>query len=182
MKEELYPRKKELDILEWWKINSSKYPVLSRIARDILAISASTVPSKFAFSSGERIVSDYRSSLSCSTVEALICQQDFLRTPDLERFKAASLEPVSQRKKIKWDRVPRPVCLRPRGLRLGRPRRGAPPRRLRKKPPREGRASRGPSPPGQALPRPPSIRLPREAFPGGRSYGVSRRAPRPAHG
>lgn len=92
MKEELYPRKKELDILEWWKINSPKYPVLSTIARDILAISVSTVPSEAAFSSGGRIVSDYRSSLSCSTVEALICLQDWLRTDDLEKYKGVSLE------------------------------------------------------------------------------------------
>lgn len=92
LKEELYPRKKELDILEWWKINSLKYPVLSTIARDILAISASTVPSESAFSSGGRIVSDYRSSLSCSTVEALICLQDWLRTTDPEKYKGVSLE------------------------------------------------------------------------------------------
>lgn len=96
LKEELYPWKKELDILEWWKINSPKYPVLSTIAHDILAILASTVPSESAFSSGGRIVSEYRSSLSSSTVEALICLQDWLRTADPEKYKSTSLEPEEE--------------------------------------------------------------------------------------
>lgn len=77
--EELTPRKEEVDILQWWKISSSKYPVLSKMARDILAIPASTVPSESAFSTGGRVISDYRSSLAGSTVEALICLQDWFR-------------------------------------------------------------------------------------------------------
>jgi hypothetical protein len=60
LKEELLPRKKEVDILQWWKVNSSKYPMLSKMARDILAIPASTVPSESAFSTGGRVVSDRR--------------------------------------------------------------------------------------------------------------------------
>jgi hypothetical protein len=78
-KEELTPRKVEVDILEWWKINSIKYPVLSKMARDILAIPASTIPSESAFSTGGRVISDYRGSLACSTVEALVCLQDWLK-------------------------------------------------------------------------------------------------------
>jgi Sec-independent protein translocase protein TatA len=79
LKEELTARKAEVDILEWWKINSSKYPVLSKMARDILAISASTVPSESAFSTGGRVISDYSSGLVCSTVEALVCLQDWFK-------------------------------------------------------------------------------------------------------
>ena len=79
LKDELLPRKEEVDILEWWKTNVSKYPVLSTMARDILAIPASTVPSESAFSTGGRVVSDYRSSLTPSTVEVLICLQDWLK-------------------------------------------------------------------------------------------------------
>uniref|UniRef100_A0ACD5X2F8 Uncharacterized protein n=1 Tax=Avena sativa TaxID=4498 RepID=A0ACD5X2F8_AVESA len=82
LKEELTPRKEEVDILQWWKISSSKYPVLSKMARDILAIPASTVPSESAFSTGGRVISDYRSSLACSTIEALICLQDWFRAAD----------------------------------------------------------------------------------------------------
>ena len=38
------------DILLWWKANSSKYPILSQITRDVLAISVSTIASESAFS------------------------------------------------------------------------------------------------------------------------------------
>ena len=40
------------DILGWWKSNGSKYPILSRIARDILVILISTIASELAFSIG----------------------------------------------------------------------------------------------------------------------------------
>jgi hypothetical protein len=61
-------------------MQSPKYPILARIACDLLAIPASTVASESAFSTGSRIISDYRSSLSSKTVEALVCLQDWFRT------------------------------------------------------------------------------------------------------
>ena len=38
------------DILAWWKVNASRYPILSLMAKDVLAMSVSTVPSESAFS------------------------------------------------------------------------------------------------------------------------------------
>ena len=61
------------EILSWWKLNSSKYPILSEIARDVLAIPVSTVASEAAFSTGGRVVDQFRSSLSPKLVECLIC-------------------------------------------------------------------------------------------------------------
>ena len=72
----------ELDILQYWKMHSGTYPTLARMARDILAVPASTVASESAFSSAERTVSDYRSRLKSETIEALICFQDWLRSED----------------------------------------------------------------------------------------------------
>ncbi|KAH9685443.1 hypothetical protein KPL70_013956 [Citrus sinensis] len=46
------PSNDKLKILLWWKVNGSKYPILQKIARDILAIPVSTVASEFAFSTG----------------------------------------------------------------------------------------------------------------------------------
>ncbi|KAK9174956.1 hypothetical protein WN944_026960 [Citrus x changshan-huyou] len=68
------------DILLWWKANSSKYPILSQIARDVLAIPVSTVASESAFSTGGRILDEYRSSMTPDMVEALILTQNWLRT------------------------------------------------------------------------------------------------------
>jgi hypothetical protein len=70
----------DLDILQYWKMYSTRYPVLACMARDILAVPASTVASESAFSTGERTVSDYRSRLKSETIEALICLQDWLRS------------------------------------------------------------------------------------------------------
>ncbi|XP_054791204.1 zinc finger BED domain-containing protein RICESLEEPER 2-like [Prosopis cineraria] len=68
----------DFDILTWWKVNSTKYRVLSLIARDVLAIPVSTVASESAFSTGGRVVDDYRSSLSPKMTEVLICAQNWL--------------------------------------------------------------------------------------------------------
>jgi hypothetical protein len=73
-------RSKEFDILSYWKVNSNKYPILSLMAKDVLAVPASTVPSESAFSTGGRIIDPLRCSLSTDTVEALICAQSWLHT------------------------------------------------------------------------------------------------------
>ncbi|KAL2938851.1 putative AC9 transposase, partial [Bienertia sinuspersici] len=50
-------------IIQWWKNHSSKFPVLARIAKDILAIPASTIASESAFSAGRRVLYEKRSRL-----------------------------------------------------------------------------------------------------------------------
>ena len=61
------------DILAWWKNQKDEYPVLSMIARDVLAMQVSTVASESAFSAGGRVVDPYRSSLDPDMVQALVC-------------------------------------------------------------------------------------------------------------
>uniref|UniRef100_J3N883 HAT C-terminal dimerisation domain-containing protein n=1 Tax=Oryza brachyantha TaxID=4533 RepID=J3N883_ORYBR len=77
----------DFDILQYWKIFSTKYPVLAQMARDVLAIPASTVPTESAFSTGGRVISDYRSSLHGETVQALICLQDWIKAEDSQECK-----------------------------------------------------------------------------------------------
>ena len=76
------------DILEWWKNNSARFPVLSQMAQDVLAFPISTVASESAFSTGGRVLNDFRSSLTPKMVEALICAQDWMR----HAVKAISVE------------------------------------------------------------------------------------------
>jgi hypothetical protein len=70
---------KKFDILVWWKGQSSRFPILSRLARDVLAMPISTVASEAAFSTSGRILDDFRTSLTPFMVEALVCTQDWLK-------------------------------------------------------------------------------------------------------
>lgn len=69
------------DILSWWKNHSAKYPILSRIARDVLVVPVTSVASESMFSIGGRVLTSHRSSLAPDLVEALLCLGDWL--PDL---------------------------------------------------------------------------------------------------
>ncbi|GJU00853.1 zinc finger BED domain-containing protein RICESLEEPER 2-like protein [Tanacetum coccineum] len=67
------------DILNWWKVNSPRFPILSLLARDIMAIPISTVASESVFSTSGRVLDAFRSSLTPPVVESLICTQDWFR-------------------------------------------------------------------------------------------------------
>jgi hypothetical protein len=72
------------DILLWWKVNSKKYPNLSRMARDYLAIPGTSASSERLFSSGKLMITDTRSRLSASTIQACQCLKSWYKsTPNL---------------------------------------------------------------------------------------------------
>ncbi|KAK8925918.1 hypothetical protein KSP39_PZI018497 [Platanthera zijinensis] len=79
MKEDTLKLQTNFDILNWWRLNSYRFPILSQVARDVLAIPVSTVASESGFSTGGRILDPFRSSLAPKTAEALICARDWLR-------------------------------------------------------------------------------------------------------
>ncbi|GKA19869.1 zinc finger BED domain-containing protein RICESLEEPER 2 [Tanacetum coccineum] len=70
----------DFDVLTWWKINSPRFSIVSRMAKDILCIQVSTVASESAFSASGRVLNPYRNSLAPNIVEALVCTQDWIRT------------------------------------------------------------------------------------------------------
>ena len=78
LEEEFVRIDERFEILNWWRTNANKYPVLSAMARDILAIPLSTVPSESGFSTGGRILADNRSSMTPKTLECLVCYKDWL--------------------------------------------------------------------------------------------------------
>ncbi|KAL0536304.1 hypothetical protein IC582_025248 [Cucumis melo] len=71
--------KEEFDIMYWWKMNGYKYPILSTIVHDVLAVPISMVASESAFSTGGRILDSFCSSLTPKTVETLICTQNWIQ-------------------------------------------------------------------------------------------------------
>jgi hypothetical protein len=80
--ESLTPRIQDFDILNWWKLNTVKFPTLAKMARDILAIPMSMVSSGssiFTAGTGSHMLDDYRSSLRPEIVEALVCAKDWLQ-------------------------------------------------------------------------------------------------------
>ena len=83
----------DFDILNWWRVNGSKYRVLSKLAMNIFAVQVSTVASESAFSTGGRILDPFRSSLTPKMVETLVCTQNWLKSsPNMDRFYMEDVE------------------------------------------------------------------------------------------
>ncbi|KAL6602773.1 hypothetical protein ACP70R_043134 [Stipagrostis hirtigluma subsp. patula] len=70
LKDKCEKNAEEFEILTWWKVNSNKYPMLSKLAKYVLAVPVSTVASESAFSTSGRVISSFRSSLSPKMVES----------------------------------------------------------------------------------------------------------------
>ena len=66
--ERVLKRSENFDILAWWKSNGLKHPTLQRIARNILAISITTIASESAFSTSGRLLRTHRSRLHPKTI------------------------------------------------------------------------------------------------------------------
>ncbi|XP_010256082.1 PREDICTED: zinc finger BED domain-containing protein RICESLEEPER 2-like isoform X2 [Nelumbo nucifera] len=78
LEENLFPRSKDFDILGYWKLYHLKRPKLSAMARDILAIPATTIASEEAFNTSARAIHKYHTCLRPEVIEALMCGQSWL--------------------------------------------------------------------------------------------------------
>ncbi|XP_022717364.1 zinc finger BED domain-containing protein RICESLEEPER 1-like isoform X2 [Durio zibethinus] len=76
--EPVFPRNCDFSILNWWRVHTPRYPILSMMARDVLGTPMSTVAQESAFNAGGRVLDSCRSSLTPDTREALICTRDWL--------------------------------------------------------------------------------------------------------
>ena len=67
------------NVLDYWKYKQSKWPNLALMAKDILAVTASSASSERSFSSGRDMIGISRHRLLPDTVEACICIRSWLR-------------------------------------------------------------------------------------------------------
>ncbi|KZV25329.1 hypothetical protein F511_34118 [Dorcoceras hygrometricum] len=88
------------NLLEWWKGNENRYPIISIIAKDIFAIPSSTVANEATFNLGKRVVDPFRSCLSPKMVEALVCTSDSLRAEDFSFWKDPTDDDIKLYKEI----------------------------------------------------------------------------------
>ena len=66
------PAHPSTDPLQWWKTNCYRFPGIAKVAKKILCIPATSVPSERIFSAAGIIVNKLRASLSNDNVDALI--------------------------------------------------------------------------------------------------------------
>ncbi|XP_031384245.1 zinc finger BED domain-containing protein RICESLEEPER 2-like [Punica granatum] len=78
LEEPLFPRNVDFNVLNWWKVHTPRYPILSMMARNVLGIQMSKVSSESAFDLMGKILERDRSSLGAATLQALMCSQDWI--------------------------------------------------------------------------------------------------------
>ncbi|CAK9147831.1 unnamed protein product [Ilex paraguariensis] len=61
------------DVLEWWKVNSTRYPRLSMMARDFLTLQATSVAPEDLFCSKGDEIDKQRFSMSHESTETVLC-------------------------------------------------------------------------------------------------------------
>jgi len=67
-----------VDPLLWWQAHSNEFPILSLIARDHLAIQATSVACEQAFSVAGNTISKTRNRLHSKTVRASLCTKSWI--------------------------------------------------------------------------------------------------------
>ncbi|KAK1392868.1 hypothetical protein POM88_011924 [Heracleum sosnowskyi] len=77
LSESIIPPSSKFDVLAWWKANASKFPILPKMASDVLSIPISIVASESTFSVDSRVVEPHRSYSKPETIEVLLCGADW---------------------------------------------------------------------------------------------------------
>jgi hypothetical protein len=68
--------KRETDILRYWASKEYEFPTIARMARDHLAIPATSAPSECVFSVGGDIITKKRNRLGADNTRRLLCLRD----------------------------------------------------------------------------------------------------------
>jgi len=68
----------DVDVRQYWKVNSARFPQVAIIYCDILSIPITTVTSESTFNIEGRILNKYKNCLLPEAVQALICTRNWL--------------------------------------------------------------------------------------------------------
>ncbi|KAL1226389.1 Zinc finger BED domain-containing protein DAYSLEEPER [Cardamine amara subsp. amara] len=79
LKEPVMEWNKDFNALEWWREESQKYPILSRVARDILSIPISRATSFDAYVADKRECPEFVVSMKAKLVNAMMCSKSWSR-------------------------------------------------------------------------------------------------------
>jgi hypothetical protein len=75
------PANRDMDVLSWWNAHQTQFPRLASMARDYLAIPATSVPSERLFSAGKNMIQDNRSRLVPKTIRMVQCLRSWMEGP-----------------------------------------------------------------------------------------------------
>ncbi|KAF2600871.1 hypothetical protein F2Q68_00010675 [Brassica cretica] len=79
LKEPIMEWNKDFKALDWWREEGHNYPVLSRVARDILSIPISRATSYYAYGMDRREPPAFVVSLEAEVANAMMCSKKWLR-------------------------------------------------------------------------------------------------------
>ena len=79
LKEPVLKWNKDFKALDWWKVESQKYPILSQVARDILSIPISRATSYEAYVADRRECPEFVVSMKAELVNAMMCSKSWSR-------------------------------------------------------------------------------------------------------
>nr|AAC37217.1 transposase [Musca domestica] len=69
----------DFKVMEWWNLNSKKYPKLSKLALSLLSIPASSAASERTFSLAGNIITEKRNRIGQQTVDSLLFLNSFYK-------------------------------------------------------------------------------------------------------
>ncbi|GJV99539.1 zinc finger BED domain-containing protein RICESLEEPER 2 [Tanacetum coccineum] len=93
------------DVLGFWKENETMFPVLSRMAMDIISVQASSVASESAFSTSGRVLSIRRTRLTPASLEMCMCLKDHLDAKERKQDKCPLETPLNFEESVFDDEV-----------------------------------------------------------------------------